>query len=964
MRATESSAQHHWYERETEHFRIVYREGHAHLVTHILRSAETSLARLNELFHFVPSEKIVINTYDVNDYGGGYATTVPRNFIWLDLAPLEPGYENIPYNERLQWLLSHELVHIVVNDLSTNVEALSRSVFSKVAPEQVQPLSILYSVLTNHSRYTPRWHQEGIAVFLETWMSGGFGRVLGSFDEMYFRSLVGRRKPFPSSILLETLVPNTSFLLETNYYLFGGRFATYLALNHGPDRLIQWYTPHSKDFYTTFRRRFENVYRLSFEEAWADFIRYERDFQSLNLERLKSASLTGIRRLTGKPAGAVTQAHFDAASRALYWGEHHPHELAYIRRFDLLSRKSDEVSTLPTPSMYQVASTAYDADKGTLFFTTNNNQLSRDIWMLDVKKEEKQLVFENCRVGHLTVSPVTHELWGIRHTGGATVLVGSSFPYDSLKDFFQFEFGDEIHGLAVDPSGELLAAVLHKLDGEQAIVLFTCDKLRTGQAREYSVMTDIGSPENPSWDTQGRTLYWNAYTNGVSNIFRKSIDSLSAEPVSHTLYGLFKPTYLTKDSLFAFEFSSEGFYPVIIPNAAAGRLPAIKYLGQRVSDRFPEVTRWPVKPLAEVEEQSENASGNEYNGLAHLKLVSLFPVISGFQSQKVIGLFAHVSDPILDHDFTIEAGVTPFGENVQRMRFHLKMKYEYQKAFEIGWGHNGPDFFDLFNTRKRAALGDRIRLANTHYWVYDNPYKSKQLSEIVLYRNVTSVNDNIVKVSQPDFIVAQTALNFQSLRRSIGSSDFESGNELNFTLMFFGSNPQKPQTSVNVYGEWDHFTTAIAPHNVFHLKLSAGYHQVNDRLLQSRFYFGGFGNRALENVNVKQFRKTFSFPGIPVFSFGSDRFAKFMLENNFPPIRFGDIAFGQHHLSHVDASVFSEVLVSNSRRWFGADVGVQMNLVLKHWFNLESTLSAGVARAWVKRVPSFEWFVSYKLLKN
>ena len=38
--------------------------------------------------------------------------TTPQNFIRLEIEPMEPGYEMVPYNERIQWLLSHELCYI------------------------------------------------------------------------------------------------------------------------------------------------------------------------------------------------------------------------------------------------------------------------------------------------------------------------------------------------------------------------------------------------------------------------------------------------------------------------------------------------------------------------------------------------------------------------------------------------------------------------------------------------------------------------------------------------------------------------------------------------------------------------------------------------------------------------------------------------------------------------------------
>lgn len=952
-----------WYESESPHFRIVYKPGHAHLVHHILLCAERALGRLSELFRYTPTEKIVINTYDVNDYGAGTATTVPRNFIWLDLAPLEPGYENIPYNERIQWLINHELVHVVVNDLATDVEAFSRSIFAKVAPEQEQPLSILYSVLTNYSRYTPRWHQEGIAVFLETWLSGGFGRALGSFNEMYFRSLVVEGRPFPSIIRLETQVAHNSFLVETVYYLFGERFITHLALRYGPEKILRWYTASATDLYKTFKQKFEDVFGSDFDSAWSGFVESEKRSQELNLARLRSAPLTSVVRLADDPIGAVSQPHATVQGDTIYWGEHRPHHLAAIGRLVRASAKCDEIATLPTPSMHQVASSAFDPITNKFFYTTKNNQLYRDLWVLDVQSHERRLLFENARVGHLTVASSTHELWGIRHSGGAAWLVYSPSPYDSLFQLLYFDIGDEIHGLAAHPSGTTLAVVMHKANGDQMIVAVATDAIKKGGPAAYTVITDKGSPENPSWSRDGKTLYWNAYTNGVSNIYKTQLDSIKIIPVSHTLVGLFKPIEINRDTLFAFEFSTEGFVPVLIANTEAERLPAIRYLGQDLYDAYPLVGTWALQ------QQVQNDSvgpimRDEYNGFDHLKIVGFMPVITGFQTKKVLGFFAHISDPILNHDLTLETGLSPFKERNQPLDFHLRLKYEYKKEWEIGWEFNGPDFYDLFNSRKRGMLGSKFRFGNTSYWIYDNPHKLKQRSEITFYTGVQYINDNLVRVSTSDFVVAQTALTSQSLRRTIGSSDYESGNEYTLTAMFFGSNPREPKTGYQVYAEWDRFTPYIVPHNVFHFKIAAGYHEANSRLQQSRFFFGGFGNREVENVDAKQFRKVFRLPGIPIYSWSVDRFAKLMIENNFPPIRFGDLSLGEHFMNHLDASAFVNVLVTNTSQWFGVSLGAQANFVFKHWSNLESTLSFGAARAWLRNVVSSDWFISFKLLRN
>jgi hypothetical protein len=46
------------------------------------------------------------------------------------------------------------------------------------------------------------------------------------------------------------------------------------------------------------------------------------------------------------------------------------------------------------------------------------------------------------------------------------------------------------------------------------------------------------------------------------------------------------------------------------------------------------------------------------------------------------------------------------------------------------------------------------------------------------------------------------------------------------------------------------------------------------------------------------------------------------------------------------------------------DVHLLHVLVFEHWSNLESTVSAGIARAWLPGRDSWGWFVSVKLLRN
>jgi hypothetical protein len=960
-----------WFVTESENFIAVYREGHSSLIPYILHSAESSLKVLKWLFNYTPSEKIVINTYDVSDYGFGATTTIPQNYIRIEIEPFEPGYENIPYNERLRWLIGHELVHIVINDQASEVENLSRKIFQKVEPEQVQPITVFYSLLTNYSRYTPRWHQEAIAVFLETWMSGGFGRILGNFDEMFFRTMVLDNKEFPSDIKLDAKATYNSFLVETLFYLYGARFAAYLSIKYDVQKLINWFKISPGDFYHSFKNKFETIFNNDFDEEWNSFIEYEKKFQKRNIERLNTTKTTYLKRIKNEPVGFATQPHFDPVSGSVIFGYHKPHHLASIQKLNLESGVSVDIETLPTPSQFQVASTAFDYETGFFFFTTNNNQLYRDVWALDVETKESKILFHDSRIGHLTVSPQTHELWGVKHSGGKAAIIYSPYPYNTLQQVTEFSVGDEIQQLAVSPSGKYLAATLLRTNGEQSIILINSDELRADKEFKYLYVISTGSPENPSWSPDGKSLYWNSYTNGVSNIYKTYVDDVLASnykpvPITHTLRGLFRPIHVGSDSLFAFEFTSEGLIPVLIQDKpVTGKLPAIQYLGQEVVKKNSGVYNLYVNPFSQTSSAESQNVEEEYNALEHLKIRTFIPVISGFQKQKMLGIFTHISDPLLNHDLTIEMGYSPFNENPLGPKWHFKGKYEYKKRFQFGIDYNAPDFYDLFNERKRGLIGTKVRFGNTHYWVYDNPLKIKQQSEIAVYMDQVFINDNLVRVSEPDFAVAQTNFNSRDLRKTIGSTDYEYGNEFDITLMIFTAEIDNLEYAGQFFAEWDHFTTFLSNHNIFHFKLAGGYHYKNEQMFQARFFFGGFGNRALENVDVKQYRKVFRFPGIPVYSLDTEKFVKIMLEDNLPPLRFGNASIGDHYLSHIDFAVYSQALLTKShlgKEW--VDIGTQINFIFKHWFNLESTLSAGIANAWFDNGNSWEWFVSFKLLRN
>src|ERR1051326_4649359 len=120
---------------------VYYDKAHEYLSYHLARSFENSLAFDERLFHYKPSEPVMILMQDFGDYGHGGTSTVPWNYITIGIEPFDYVYDVMPSNERMNWLMHHELIHVVTTDKAAGSDLMYRRLFhGKVAPIREQPL--------------------------------------------------------------------------------------------------------------------------------------------------------------------------------------------------------------------------------------------------------------------------------------------------------------------------------------------------------------------------------------------------------------------------------------------------------------------------------------------------------------------------------------------------------------------------------------------------------------------------------------------------------------------------------------------------------------------------------------------------------------------------------------------------------------------------------------------------------
>jgi hypothetical protein len=947
-----------WLHLSTDNFRFIYQKQHQSLLPRIIVGAEVSLHSLKKIFHYQPTEIITIIIRDYKDIGSGKATALPHNTVTLDVAPFDQSdYDSTRFDDQFQWLFSHELVHIVIGDQASPTQARLRRIFGKVMPIKNSPLTLPFSLLTNRGRFTPTWYQEGIAVFMETWLNGGYGRVLSSYDEMYFRTLSYENAPWLTWGNVD--FNDDSFLLGSTAYLYGTRFMSHLTIEYGLQGLLQWVRLDPKQGHIHFHTKFQQVFGTSLENAWALFLSKEKQFQQQNLKRIQKYPLSATKKIT-TPLGWVTRG-YQNSDNSILLASLRPHHLTAIEQLDLNTGELKQIHTLATPSLIQVASTAFDKQKGTFFFTTHNEGGYRDLWAVNIQTRKSKRLFKDARIGNLAINPQNHALWGIQIRQSQSALVMSSFPYQKISPLILLPVGTILGHLQIHPNGKSMLATLRRGSGEPEIILIDLVKLLKEKKFLYSTITNEGSPEHPSWGLNGKSIYWNAYTSGVSNIFRKQVGNNEVQVLSNTPTGLFHPLVLDKERIFAYQFTSQGFQPVIIPNQPVDGVAAIHYRGQQIIEKHPELREWRLKPDPKII-ADKKLVGEKYHGWLNLQKTALIPTIASYGKQTTLGLYGEMKDPLGEHRLYLKTGISEKENTDSGYDFHLDGGYEYLNRFRIGLQHLPTSFYDLANQRDIRRVNNGIFTTYNKLWIYDRP---KTLTQWFYLGWNQWKYDDFGKESSEETLSYGTGFQGINQRSTIGSVDAEKGYEWNAQLRKTHLIDDFATNATTLSGEFNWFTPIFTPHNIFRVQTAAGK-SWDDFIGAGLFYFEGFGDQLLEERTNRRYRQIENFFGLGNNSQIADSFAKFTVENIFPSIKIGK-RFGDSYLKRADVSIFHQRLYSEfkdtSAQYY--NLGFQSNWHLTNFYTIDATLSLGFARAWDQVGDSYdEFFLYIKLFRN
>jgi hypothetical protein len=949
---------------ETENLNVIYFGAEKYLAPHVARCFENALQFDRKLFDYTPSEKVTLFLYDFGDTGNAGASAVPVDRIMVTIAPFSYVFEVVLGNERMNWLANHELIHVLAVDKAATRDLTARKLFGgKVAPISENPLSMIYAYYTTPRRYAPSWYHEGIAVFMETWRTGGFGRAMGGYDEMVFRTKVADDAQIYDLVGLASAATKLDFQVGVNAYLYGARFMSFLALTYGPEKVLQWVS-RSESSKPGYRAQFGVVFGEPLPQVWSRWIAWERSFQQENLERLRQNPITTYRKVSERALGSVSRLVLDRGTNTVYLAVHFPGQVSHLAAIDLAKGTMKKLHEVKGPTLFAVASIALDPASRTLFYTTNNNDW-RDLRGINVDTGRARTYMQGSRVGDLAFNPVDKSLWGVRTYNGISTVVRIPPPYTDWKQVHSFDYGTDIYDLDISPDGSTLVAALTRPSGSQSLVLMKTAALLAGDAG-YEMLSDFenSSPATFVFSPDGRYLYGSSFYSGVSNLYRVDLETKDVKVITNADTGYFRPVPLAGEELLALRFTAQGFLPVVISPQPVEKVNAITFLGQRIVEAHPIVKAWKIPPPSGVDLPSVTRSEGPYSAFATLRKRSLYPIIEGYKNTAGVGMRLNVDDSIGYNRLNLSLSYSPSTSLPSDQRFHFKGVYSY-----LGWKligtYNYANFYDLFGPTKESFKGYSMGVNYQRYLIYDQPNRTLDWAfDVTGYRGLDTLPGfQNVAVSATKLGAAHLSLGYKNVRSSLGSVEPEKGLEWRATgSEYYAVSESFPKLRIDL----NLGLPLPISHTSVWLYTSAGVSGGNAAEPYGNFYFGGFGNNYVDDKPYRRYHEPGSFPGVEIDQIAGHDYAKALLELNLPPVVFKHLGKPSLFANWASLALFGGGITANpgnsNPRQNYYNAGAQLDIRLVGMSLHQFTISFGYASAFQGgHKISDEFMASFKI---
>ncbi len=207
-----------WHTIVSPNFRLHYPRGLYVQAVEAARRAETAFAVMTARLEWRPKTPIDIVLDDEGDSANGFSRVYPYNLIGLNAVAPEDTSVLSDYDDWLNLLVTHEMVHNVHIDQIHGLPWLVNSIFGRVlVPNSAQP----------------SWFTEGLATYFETDLTSR-GRLRSNYFDMLLRMQVLRGRELT---LDEITGAPLRWPQGTSAYLYGAHFLDWIRLHYDESAL-------------------------------------------------------------------------------------------------------------------------------------------------------------------------------------------------------------------------------------------------------------------------------------------------------------------------------------------------------------------------------------------------------------------------------------------------------------------------------------------------------------------------------------------------------------------------------------------------------------------------------------------------------------------------------------------------------------------------------------------------------